>query len=118
MPAKLSTHVLDTANGCPAQGMKIELWSLAGGKPRLLKSVETNADGRTDAPLLNAAEMSAGEYELIFHVGDYFVGKSSAQSGVRFLDVVPVRFGLADATASYHVPLLCSPWSYSTYRGS
>jgi 5-hydroxyisourate hydrolase len=118
MPAKLSTHVLDTANGCPAQGMKIELWSLADGKSRLLKSVQTNGDGRTDAPLLAADELKSGEYELIFHVGDYFVGKGAAQSGVRFLDMVPVRFGIADATASYHVPLLCSPWSYSTYRGS
>jgi len=118
MPAKLSTHVLDTAHGCPAQGMQIELWSLTGGKPRLLKSVRTNADGRTDAPLLNADEMKAGEYELVFHVGDYFVGKTASQAGVRFLDVVPVRFGVADATASCHVPLLCSPWSYSTYRGS
>ena len=118
MPAKLSTHVLDTAHGCPAQGMQIELWSLTGGKPRLLKSVRTNADGRTDAPLLNADEMKAGEYELVFHVGDYFVGKATSPAGVRFLDVVPVRFGVADAAASYHVPLLCSPWSYSTYRGS
>jgi 5-hydroxyisourate hydrolase len=118
MPAKLSTHVLDTANGCPAQGLKIELWSLAGGKPRLLKSAQTNADGRTDAPLLSADEMKPGEYEIVFHVGDYFVGKSASQSGARFLDVVPVRFGIGDATASYHVPLLCSPWSYSTYRGS
>jgi 5-hydroxyisourate hydrolase len=118
MLAKLSTHVLDTANGCPAQGMKIELWSLAGDKPKLLKSVQTNNDGRTDAPLLSADEMKPGEYELVFHVGDYFVGKSTASAGVRFLDVVPVRFGIADANASYHVPLLCSPWSYSTYRGS
>ena len=118
MAAKLSTHVLDTANGCPAQGMQIELWSLAGDKPRLLKSVRTNADGRTDAPLLNADEIKAGEYELVFHVGDYFVGKAASPAGVRFLDVVPVRFGVADAATSYHVPLLCSPWSYSTYRGS
>jgi len=118
MLAKLSTHVLDTANGCPAQGMQIELWSLAGDKPRSLKSVRTNADGRTDAPLLNADEIKAGEYELVFHVGDYFVGKAASPAGVRFLDVVPVRFGVADAATSYHVPLLCSPWSYSTYRGS
>ena len=118
MAAKLSTHVLDTAHGCPAAGMKIELWSLAEGKPKLIKSVRTNADGRTDAPLLSAEEMKAGEYEIVFHVGDYFAGKSSSHSGVRFLDLVPVRFGIADTTASYHVPLLCSPWAYSTYRGS
>src|SRR5678816_3074756 len=112
MPAKLSTHVLDTANGCPAQGMKLELWSLAGGKRELVKSVQTNSDGRTDAPLLSAGEMKTGEYELVFCVGDYFAAKSSPTPGVRFLDVVPVRFGIADASASYHVPLLCSPWSY------
>ena len=118
MPTKLSTHVLDTANGCPAQGMRIELWALAGDKPRLLKNVTTNADGRTDAPLLSANEMKTGQYELVFHVGDYFVGKSAPAGAVRFLDLVPVRFGIADGAASYHVPLLCSPWSYSTYRGS
>jgi len=118
MPAKLSTHVLDTAHGCPAQGMKIELWSLTGGKPRLLKSAQTNADGRTDAPLLNAEEMEVGEFEIVFHVGSYFTGKTASPAGLRFLDLVPVRFGIADAMASYHVPLLCSPWAYSTYRGS
>jgi 5-hydroxyisourate hydrolase len=98
--------------------MKIDLWSLIGGKRELVKSVQTNSDGRTDAPLLSAGEMKAGEYELVFRVGDYFATKSSSPPGVRFLDVVPVRFGIADANASYHVPLLCSPWSYSTYRGS
>jgi 5-hydroxyisourate hydrolase len=118
MSAKLSTHVLDTAHGCPAQGMQIELWSLAGDKPTLLKSVRTNADGRTDTPLLAANEMKSGEYELVFHVGDYFAQKDSAAAKIRFLDKVPVRFGITDATASYHVPLLCSPWAYSTYRGS
>ena len=117
-PAKLSTHVLDTANGCPAQGMQIELWSLAADAPKLLKSVRTNADGRTDQPLLAAEEMRAGQYELVFYVGDYFAGKSSSQPKVRFLDRVPVRFGIADVNASYHVPLLVSPWAYSTYRGS
>ena len=118
MPAKLSTHVLDTAHGVPAQGMKIELWSRADAKLKLMKSVQTNADGRTEAPLLNAEEMKTGEYELVFHVGDYFAGKPAAPAGVRFLDLVPVRFGIADPNESYHVPLLCSPWAYSTYRGS
>ena len=118
MPAKLSTHVLDTAHGCPAQGMNIELWSLASGKHKLLKAVQTNTDGRPDAPLLSADEMATGEYELIFHVGEYFAGKPGSVAGLRFLELVPVRFGIADATASYHVPLLCSPWAYSTYRGS
>ena len=118
MPAKLSTHVLDTANGCPAQGMQIELWSLAGEQPKLLKSARTNADGRTDAPLLVAEELKAGLYELVFHVGDYFDLKSVTRAEIRFLDHVPVRFGIADASTSYHVPLLVSPWAYSTYRGS
>ena len=118
MSAKLSTHVLDTAHGCPAQGMQIELWSLAGAQPKLLKTVRTNVDGRTDQPLLTADELKAGLYELVFHVGDYFAGKNPAPAKPPFLDKVPVRFGIADAGASYHVPLLVSPWSYSTYRGS
>jgi 2-oxo-4-hydroxy-4-carboxy-5-ureidoimidazoline decarboxylase len=111
--AKLSTHVLDTAQGRPARDMQIQLWSMGGAQPRLLKTVRTNGDGRTDAPLLEAGEMRPGEYELVFFVGDYF-----ALPAPRFLDLVPVRFGIADASAPYHVPLLCSPWSYSTYRGS
>ena len=117
MPAKLSTHVLDTAHGCPAHGIKIELWRLDGALT-LLKTVFTNADGRTDAPLLAAEELKAGQYELVFFVGDYFAAKTPTASTTRFLETVPVRFGIADATASYHVPLLCSPWAYSTYRGS
>ncbi len=107
MPAKLSTHVLDTKNGRPAAGLKLELWR--GGAP--LKVAHTNDDGRTDEPLLCAEEMLEGEYEVIFHVGDYFGERA-------FLDQVPVRFRISDPTASYHVPLLCSPWAYSTYRGS
>ena len=119
-PAKLSTHVLDTAHGCPAQGMQIELWSLGIGQPKLLKSVRTNADGRTEQPLLLAEELQEGAYELVFHVGEYFAQKIPAAERVAipFLDQVPVRFGIADAKASYHVPLLVSPWAYSTYRGS
>jgi 5-hydroxyisourate hydrolase len=118
MPAKLSTHVLDTAHGCPASGMKIELWSLEGEERTLVVAAKTNADGRTESPLLAADEMQPGQYEIIFFVGDYFAAKSSTLPKIRFLDQIPVRFGLADAAASYHVPLLCSPWSYSTYRGS
>jgi|ERR1051325_3743950 len=118
MPAKLSTHVLDTSRGCPAEGMQIELWSLDATKPTLLKSVRTNSDGRTDQPLLTADELRAGQYELLFHVGDYFAGKGESPTKVRFLDRVPVRFGIADVSASYHVPLIVSPWAYSTYRGS
>ncbi len=118
MPAKLSTHVLDTAHGCPACDMQIELWSITGSHRTLLKTVRTNSDGRTDSPLLAPEEMREGQFEIIFGVGDYFAQKSDAQTKARFLDHVPVRFSIPDATASYHVPLLCSPWSYSTYRGS
>jgi len=117
MPVKLSTHVLDTAHGCPAHGIKIELWRLDGART-LLKTVFTNADGRTDAPLLIGDELKAGHYELVFFVGDYFAAKAVTPNATRFLDTVPVRFGLGDASASCHVPLLCSPWAYSTYRGS
>ena len=118
MPARLSTHVLDTANGCPAQGMQIELWSFDSDKPTLLKTVRTNSDGRTDEPLLVATEFRVGQYELVFFVGDYFASKGQSPSQIRFLDRVPIRFGIADANASCHVPLLVSPWAYSTYRGS
>jgi 5-hydroxyisourate hydrolase len=105
----LTTHVLDTMRGEPAAGMTIELWSL--DRSARLKTVRTNSDGRTDAPLLTGAEMAAGNYELIFFVGDYFGER-------RFLDRVPVRFVISDAGSKYHVPLLVSPWAYSTYRGS
>ncbi len=118
MPAQLSTHVLDTAHGCPAGGMTVELWSLSGKQPFLIKSVRTNANGRTDQPLLAGAEMQAGRYEIVFLVGDYFAARGPASGSVPFLDRVPVRFGIGDRSASYHVPLLVSPWSYTTYRGS
>ena len=118
MPAQLSTHVLDTARGCPAAGLTIELWSLASSPARLLKTIRTNAGGRTDAPLLAAEEMAAGVYELVFHVADYFTANGVAQARPPFLDRVPVRFAISDPAASYHVPLLVSPWAYSTYRGS
>ena len=103
---KLTTHVLDTANGRPAAGMKIELSLLDGRAWKPLKTVTTNKDGRTDEPF---PALKPGDYRLEFHVGDYFGRKD-------FLDVVPVVFKVADD--NYHVPLLCSPWSYSTYRGS
>jgi 5-hydroxyisourate hydrolase len=120
MPGKLSTHVLDTAHGQPAADLRIELWLLAADGEKLIKTVRTNADGRTDQPLLDAASIAVGTYELVFFVGEYFQarGVASAETDPRFLDLVPVRFGIADAGASYHVPLLVSPWSYSTYRGS
>ena len=107
--ASLTTHVLDTMRGQPAAGMTIELWSI--DRSEMLKSVRTNSDGRTDAPLLAGNEMTTGSYDLIFFVGDYFGER-------RFLDRVPIRFIISDAAAKYHVPLLVSPWAYSTYRGS
>ena len=105
----LSTHVLDTAIGRPAAGMKIELWSR--DRSELLKTVTTNTDGRTDSPLLGGESFVSGTYELVFHVGDYFGDRS-------FLDQVPVRFTISDVATKYHVPLLVTPWAYSTYRGS
>ena len=116
MPGKLSTHVLDLTTGRPAAGLRIELHRHAPGSASvLLKTVVTNADGRTDAPLLNADEITTGAYELIFDVAAYFVSRGVASP---FLDRVPIRFAIADATVGYHVPLLVTPWAYSTYRGS
>ena len=114
MSGKLSTHVLDTTHGAPAAGMRIELWRLDPG-PELLKAVTTGTDGRTDAPLLGPEEMRRGTYELVFFVKDYFV---THHIDSPFLDRVPVRFAIADPAVSYHVPLVVSPWAYSTYRGS
>ena len=114
---RLSTHVLDTMHGTPAAGVRIELYAL-GEEKRLVASATTNADGRTDAPLLSGDAHSAGAYELLFHVGDYFRAKGAALPSPAFLDAVPVRFGVADSSAHYHVPLLVSPFAYSTYRGS
>jgi 5-hydroxyisourate hydrolase len=119
MPGRLTTHVLDTAQGRPAAGMAIELWTLdPAGERRLLKTVRTNADGRTDAPLLAGAEFAPGGYELVFAVGAYFAAQGVATATPPFLDRVPVRFSIAEAGGHYHVPLLTSPWAYSTYRGS
>jgi 5-hydroxyisourate hydrolase len=114
MLGKLSTHVLDLTTGRPAAGMRIELWQL-DGKPTMLGAVTTNADGRTDAPLLTATAMAVGTYELMFFVKDYFV---THRTDSPFLDRVPVRFVIADASANYHIPLLVTPWAYQTYRGS
>ena len=111
MSGRLTTHVLDTANGRPAAGIPVELARLEGERREVLRSVATDNDGRTDEPLLAGSELRAGTYELVFSVGEHFGGKG-------FLDRVPVRFTIADADAHYHVPLLVSPWSYSTYRGS
>jgi 5-hydroxyisourate hydrolase len=115
---RLTTHVLDTARGRPAPGMEIELWFLQGEDRKHLKTVHTDDDGRTGEPLLEAEELLPGAYELVFSVGAYFAGQPVEVSAPPFLDRVPVRFGVADAEAHYHVPLLVSPWSYSTYRGS
>ncbi|MEK9970175.1 MAG: hydroxyisourate hydrolase [Ferrovibrio sp.] len=116
--ARLSTHVLDTMNGRPAAGVKIALYRLDGEARSLVKDAVTNADGRTDAPLLTGTEYKPGEYELVFRIGDYFRSTGAALPQPAFLDVVPLRFGIAEADGHYHVPLLASPWSYSTYRGS
>jgi 5-hydroxyisourate hydrolase len=116
----LTTHVLDTARGCPAAHMSIELWRVSpgGSERRLLTTVCTNADGRTPEALLAADEFAAGVYELEFAVGEYFAAQGVATPEIPFLDRVTIRFGIADAGAHYHVPLLVSPWAYSTYRGS
>jgi len=119
MVGSLTTHVLDTAQGRPAADMVVELWRLAAsGERTLLRTARTNADGRTDEPLLTGEEMAAGVYELVFAVGAYFATQPVTTAAPPFLDQVPVRFGIADAHAHYHVPLLVSPWAYSTYRGS
>ncbi|HEY0605944.1 MAG TPA: hydroxyisourate hydrolase [Herpetosiphonaceae bacterium] len=118
MTGRLTTHVLDTAQGRPAANLLIELWRLESDERTLLKTTRTNADGRTDAPLLAGAELIAGVYELVFAVGDYFAEQPVSTTTPPFLDRVPVRFGIADAEGHYHVPLLASPWAYSTYRGS
>ena len=110
---KLTTHVLDTALGKPAAGLKIEVW-----QGQLLKTVTTNADGRADAPLLEGAAFSAGIYELRFYAGDYLRGLGMRLSEPLFLDIIPIHFGIADASQHFHVPLLLSPFGYSTYRGS
>jgi len=116
MTGKLSTHVLDTSHGLPAVGVAIELWDCAG--PKLIGHAVTNADGRTDTPLLAGEDFYAGTFELRFRVGDYFRKSATTIGEPPFLDEVPVRFTVADATKNYHVPLLVSPWAYSTYRGS
>ena len=117
--AGLTTHVLDTARGRPAAGMRVELSRLdqSSGERQEIKAVRTNRDGRTDAPLLASDELASGIYELVFDVGEYFDGVPDI-TNPPFLDRVPVRFGVAESSAHYHVPLLASPWSYSTYRGS
>ena len=115
---KLTTHVLDTVHGRAAANMKIEFSVLDGAVWKPLKTIHTNADGRTDEPLLANDAMRAGQYQLMFHVARYFRRAGVKLPDPPFIDQVPLQFGIADANAHYHVPLLCSPWAYSTYRGS
>ena len=115
---RLSTHVLDTVNGKPAKGVEIELFAIEGERRHSVVTTVTNADGRTDAPLMTGEAFRTGTYELVFHVGAYFRSVGSAVADPPFLDIVPIRFSIAEPLGQYHVPLLVSPWSYSTYRGS
>lgn len=115
---KLSTHVLDITQGRPAPRVAIELFAIEGPQRRLLRSTETNLDGRCDAPLLQGDEMQVGQYEIVFAAGDYFAAQGVSVPTPRFIDRVTIAFGIADAQQNYHVPLVVSPWAYSTYRGS
>jgi len=115
---KLTTHVLDTMNGCPAAGMAVSLYRLDASPPELVASLTLNRDGRADSPLLDDHSMRTGRYRLVFDVAAYFKGRGVALPEPPFLDQVPLEFGLADPASHYHVPLLASPWAYSTYRGS
>jgi 5-hydroxyisourate hydrolase len=118
MAGYLTTHVLDTARGVPAKGIRISLYRVSGNSHRKIAETVTNDDGRTDAPILPENQFKTGSYELIFHCGAYLRDTGQAGEEPMFLDDVPIRFGMADAEAHYHVPLLLSPYGYSTYRGS
>ena len=117
MTGYLTTHVLDTARGCPAEGLEIALYRIEGETRTHIKSLRTNADGRTDEQILPAQAFSTGTYELVFHAGAYLDASGTPPEAPRFLDVIPIRFGMSEET-HYHVPLLLSPFGYSTYRGS
>lgn len=112
---RLTTHVLDTASGNPAAGLSIELFAVSGDTRRHIKTVTTNSDGRCDAPLLVGETLLVGTYELVFHAGDYLRQSGASLTDPAFLDIIPIRFGIADDGAHYHVPLLISPYGYSTY---
>ena len=114
----LTTHVLDTMNGCPAAGLHVALFRIEGDSARLLRTLALDADGRAGGPLLEGDAFQAGRYRLEFELGDYFRARGVALPEPAFLERVPLEFGVADAASHYHVPLLASPWSYSTYRGS
>ena len=117
MTGYLTTHVLDTARGCPAEGLKIELFKMDGEARSLLKTLTTNDDGRTDEQILPSDQFETGIYELVFHAGAYLDATGTPPEEPRFLNVIPLRFGMSE-TSHYHVPLLLSPFGYSTYRGS
>ncbi|MGQ3270428.1 hydroxyisourate hydrolase [Hydrogenophaga sp.] len=115
---RLSTHVLDTHAGRPAVGIAVELYEFADDRAHRVATATTNADGRTDAPLIGGRPLPIGRYELRFAVGDHYRSRGIEQGDPPFLDIVPLRFSIAEPEGHYHVPLLCTPWSYSTYRGS
>jgi 5-hydroxyisourate hydrolase len=117
MAGFLTTHVLDTARGCPAEGLKITLWRIAGDAREKVAETVTNADGRTDGPILPSAAFRTGTYELVFEAGDYLRRQGLDATEPLFLDEIPIRFGMAEDD-HYHVPLLLSPYGFSTYRGS
>lgn len=118
MSGYLTTHILDTARGCPAEGIRITLYRVSGNSHKKIAETVTNDDGRTDSPILPQEDFKTGTYELIFHAGDYLKTTGQTSDTILFLDDIPLRFGMNDADAHYHVPLLLSPYGYSTYRGS
>jgi 5-hydroxyisourate hydrolase len=118
LPPKLSTHALDTYTGKQAAGIRIDLYAIEGETRRLIKTVRANEEGRVTENLLNEADLKVGRYEIVFHVAEYYRAAGIPQTSPEFLDVVPVRVAIYDATSRYHIPLYFSPWSYMTYRGS
>ena len=118
MAGFLTTHVLDTARGLPAAGLEVVLYALTGDARRELARMTTNADGRTDSPILPQDRFVTGQYELVFAAGEYLRATGQAGADPLFLDMVPIRFGISDPESHYHVPLLLSPFGFSTYRGS
>ena len=118
LPPKLSTHALDTYTGKQAAGIRIDLYAVEGDNRKLLKSVRANDEGRVTENLLNENDLKVGRYEIVFHVAEYYKRMGIQQTAPEFLDVVPIRIAIYDATSRYHVPLYFSPWGFMTYRGS